>query len=58
MDRTAAEGSWALLLRYADEHSSEDSESESKDEFEDDVEESEGGGGGVGSTIESAGGGE
>ena len=56
MDRAAAEGSWALLSRCADEHSSEDSESESKDEFEDDEEESGGGGGGVGSTIESAGG--
>ena len=54
VDRAAAEGSWALLSRCADEHSSEDSESESKDEFEDDEEES---GGGVGSTIKSAGGG-
>ena len=59
VDGAAAEGSWALLSRCADEHSSEDSESESgsKDEFKDDEKES-GGGGGVGSTIESAGGGE
>ena len=41
----AAEGSWALLSRWADELSSEDSESEDEDEFEDDEEESRGGGG-------------
>ena len=45
VDGAAAEGSWALLSRCADEHSSEDSESKSKDEFEDGEEESGGGGG-------------
>ena len=44
VDGAAAEGSWALLSRCTDEHSSEDSESESKDEFEDDKNESGGGG--------------
>ena len=47
VDGVAAEGSWALLSRCADEHSSEDIESESKDEFEDDEEESGRGGGAV-----------
>ena len=41
VDGAAAEGSWALLSRCADEHSLEDSER--KDEFEDDEEESGGG---------------
>ena len=52
VDGAAAEASWALLSRCADEHSSEDSESESKDEFEYDKAGS-GGREGVGSTIES-----
>ena len=46
MDGAAAEESWALLSRCADEHSSEDSKSEINDEFEDDEEELGAGGGG------------
>ena len=51
----AAEGSWALLSRCADNDSVEDSESEDENEFANVVQES--GGGGVDGNIESAGGG-
>ena len=50
----AAEGSWALLSRYTDEHSSEDSENEREEEFEDEFGDESEEGGGVGSTIESS----
>ena len=45
VDGAAAEGSWALLSRCIDEHSSEDSENEREEEFEDEFgDESEKGG--------------
>ena len=44
VDGAAAEGSWALLLRCADDDSSEDSESEDENEFANVVQESGGGG--------------
>ena len=55
VDGAAAEGSWALLSRCADNDSSEDSESKDENEFANVVQES--GGGGVDGSIESAGGG-
>ena len=55
VDGAAAEGSWALLSRCADDVSSEDSESEDENEFANVVQESRGGG--VDGSIESAGGG-
>ena len=55
VDGAAAEGSWALLSRCADDNSSEDSESEDENELANVVQES--GGGGVDGSIESAGGG-
>ena len=55
VDEAAAEGSWALLSRCADDDSSEDSESEDENEFANVVQESRGGG--VDGSIESAGGG-
>ena len=39
VDGAAAEGSWALLSRCTDEHSSEDSENEREEEFGDESEE-------------------
>ena len=44
VDGAAAEGSWALLSRCADDDSSEDSESEDENEFANVVQESGGGG--------------
>ena len=44
VDGAAAEGSWALLSRCADNDSSEDSESEDENEFANVVQESGGGG--------------
>ena len=43
VDGAAAEGSWALLSRCADDDSSEDSESEDENEFANGVQESGGG---------------
>ena len=56
VDGAAAEGSWALLSRCADDDSSEDSESEDENEFANVVQESREGGG-VDGSIVSAGGG-